>query len=129
MLSGLSWRAAFRLARTTEQSPGVTHAFAGDEEARDRKKRDDKALVQFDYDASNEFYALFLDPQMVYSCACFPDQETGLATAQTAKLDLICKKLRLQPGERLLDIGCGWGAKRERRAFRRPSASRRIILN
>ena len=110
VLRGLPWRAALRLARTTESSPGVTHAYAGDEEARDRKKRDDKALVQFHYDASNDFYALFLDPRMVYSCAYFPDWKADLATAQAAKLDLICRKLRLQPGERLLDIGCGWGA-------------------
>ena len=110
VLRGLPWRAAFRLARTTEQSPEITAAYAGDEEARNREKRDDKALVQFHYDASNDFYALFLDPRMVYSCAYFPDWETDLATAQAAKLDLICKKLRLAPGERLLDIGCGWGA-------------------
>ncbi|TDR94592.1 SAM-dependent methyltransferase [Enterovirga rhinocerotis] len=71
--------------------------------------RDDKALVQFHYDLSNAFYGLFLDPEMVYSCAYFPDWETGIEDAQQAKLEMICRKLRLKPGERFLDIGCGWG--------------------
>ena len=97
LLRGLPCRAALCLARTTESSPGVTHAFAGDEEARDRKKRDDKALVQFHYDASNDFYALFLDPRMVSSCAYFPDWKADLATAQVAKLDLIARSSGCSP--------------------------------
>lgn len=71
--------------------------------------RDDKALIHFHYDLSNEFYALFLDPDMVYTCAYFPRWDASLEEAQRAKLDMICRKLRLQPGERFLDIGCGWG--------------------
>jgi cyclopropane-fatty-acyl-phospholipid synthase len=71
--------------------------------------RDDKALIQFHYDLSNAFYALFLDPEMVYSCAYFPDWEAELEEAQRAKLDMICRKLRLKPDEAFLDIGCGWG--------------------
>jgi cyclopropane-fatty-acyl-phospholipid synthase len=71
--------------------------------------RDDKALVQFHYDLSNAFYALFLDAEMQYSCGYYPSGTESLATAQHAKLDLICRKLRLAPGERFLDIGCGWG--------------------
>jgi len=110
VLSGLPWRAALRLARVTESGRAISHAYAGDAEARDRNKRDDQALVQFHYDAGNDFYALFLDPRMVYSCAYFPDWQADLADAQVAKLDLVCKKLRLQPGERFLDVGCGWGA-------------------
>jgi len=55
------------------------------------------------------FYALWLDPQLVYSCAYFRSADEGLAEAQANKLDYICRKLRLRPGERLLDIGCGWG--------------------
>lgn len=74
-----------------------------------RKARDDTANVQFHYDLSNEFYALFLDPLMVYSCAYFPKWEATLAEAQHLKLDMICRKLRLQPGETFFDIGCGWG--------------------
>ena len=62
------------------------------------------------YDVSNEFYALWLDPRMVYSCAYFRTEGDSLETAQLQKLDHICRKLRLAPGERFLDIGCGWGA-------------------
>jgi cyclopropane-fatty-acyl-phospholipid synthase len=69
-----------------------------------------KENVQYHYDLSNAFYALFLDPEMVYSCAYFRDWNNDLATAQYDKLDMICRKLRLKPGDRLLDIGCGWGA-------------------
>ena len=66
--------------------------------------------IAFHYDVSNDFYALWLDRQMVYSCAYFEREDTSLDEAQTAKLDHICRKLRLAPGERFLDIGCGWGA-------------------
>lgn len=66
--------------------------------------------ISFHYDVSNDFYALWLDEQMVYSCAYYEDASQSLEQAQNNKLDLICRKLRLKPGERLLDIGCGWGA-------------------
>jgi cyclopropane-fatty-acyl-phospholipid synthase len=66
--------------------------------------------IRFHYDRSNDFYRLFLDPRMVYSCAYFRAPDTPLEEAQLAKLDHICRKLDLQPGERFLDIGCGWGA-------------------
>ena len=69
----------------------------------------DQAAIQYHYDVGNDFYRLFLDERMVYSCAYFPTGAEDLESAQEAKLDLICRKLRLQPGERLLDIGCGWG--------------------
>jgi cyclopropane-fatty-acyl-phospholipid synthase len=69
----------------------------------------DARAVRFHYDVSNEFYALWLDQRMVYSCAYFEDGVNDLDTAQAAKLNHICRKLRLAPGERLLDIGCGWG--------------------
>ncbi len=66
--------------------------------------------IQFHYDVSNEFYALWLDQAMVYSCGYFKQPGVDLEQAQQAKLEHICRKLRLQPGDRLLDIGCGWGA-------------------
>jgi cyclopropane-fatty-acyl-phospholipid synthase len=69
----------------------------------------DRAAVAHHYNVSNEFYALWLDSQMVYSCAYFKNADDTLEQAQTQKLDLICRKLRLQPGQKLLDIGCGWG--------------------
>jgi len=73
-------------------------------------KSGDREAVQHHYDVSNEFYALWLDPRMVYSCAYFRDESDSLEQAQRQKLDHICTKLRLEPGERFLDIGCGWGA-------------------
>lgn len=72
-------------------------------------KARDRQAVTFHYDLSNEFYQLWLDPAMVYSCAYFRSANDTIAQAQTQKLDYICRKLRLRPGERLLDIGCGWG--------------------
>jgi len=69
----------------------------------------DRKAIRFHYDVSNDFYALWLDPRMVYSCAYFENPGAGLEEAQLRKLDLICRKLDLRPGERLLDIGCGWG--------------------
>jgi len=66
--------------------------------------------IRYHYDLGNEFYRLFLDEQMVYSAAIFAHPGDSLELAQTHKLDLICRKLRLEPGERVLEIGCGWGA-------------------
>ena len=69
----------------------------------------DAEQVQFHYDVSDAFYALWLDPLRLYSCAYFREPDMTLAQAQQAKLDHICRKLMLQPGERFLDIGAGWG--------------------
>lgn len=69
-----------------------------------------KEAISHHYDISNEFYALFLDKGMVYTCGYFKDWTNSIDQAQTDKLDHICKKLRLKPGEKLLDIGCGWGS-------------------
>ncbi|MCX2724380.1 SAM-dependent methyltransferase [Roseibium salinum] len=68
-----------------------------------------KADIAFHYDVSNDFYRHFLDPEMLYTCGYFRDWDNDLATAQRDKLEMICRKLRLKPGDRLLDIGCGWG--------------------
>ena len=76
---------------------------------RRHNRRFDADAVQYHYDVSNDFYALWLDRQMIYSCALFETGLEDLDTAQERKLDHICRKLRLAPGERLLDIGCGWG--------------------
>lgn len=73
------------------------------------KQRDSKA-VRHHYDVSNEFFELFLDESMTYSCAIFSRGAKTLEEAQFAKLDLVCKKLALKEGERVLDVGCGWGA-------------------
>lgn len=76
---------------------------------RRHSRRRDAAAVRSHYDLSGDFYALWLDRRMVYSCAYFPTGEEDIDAAQEAKLDHICRKLRLKPGESLLDIGCGWG--------------------
>ena len=70
----------------------------------------DARAVRHHYDVSNEFFALFLDRSMTYSCAFFSRDGTSLEAAQVAKLELTCRKLRLQPGQRVLDVGCGWGS-------------------
>jgi cyclopropane-fatty-acyl-phospholipid synthase len=69
----------------------------------------DWQAVTYHYNVSNDFYALWLDKRMVYSCAYFHSSVDDLDTAQEQKLEILCRKLRLQPGQRLLDIGCGWG--------------------
>jgi cyclopropane-fatty-acyl-phospholipid synthase len=69
----------------------------------------DKSAVQYHYDVSDAFYRLFLGPSLVYSCAFFAKEDESLEAAQEAKLELVCRKLDLQRGERLLDVGCGWG--------------------
>jgi cyclopropane-fatty-acyl-phospholipid synthase len=75
-----------------------------------RSKQFDARAISHHYDVSNDFYALFLDPLMVYTCAYYRDPDGKLEQAQQDKLDLVCRKLRLGPGETVLDIGCGWGA-------------------
>ena len=97
-------RTAERMARTRGSS-----AYTALPRAR-HSRREDRDAIRHHYDVSNEFYALWLDPRMVYSCAYFRREEDTLEEAQLAKLDHICRKLRLQPGERFLDVGCGWGA-------------------
>ena len=77
---------------------------------RRHSKARDLAAIRFHYDVGNEFYALWLDRRLTYSCAYFENPDSALDNAQEAKLDLICRKLRLEPGMRLLDIGCGWGS-------------------
>jgi cyclopropane-fatty-acyl-phospholipid synthase len=72
--------------------------------------RRDRQAVTYHYDVSNDFYALWQDAQMIYSCAYFDTPDLDLDVAQRRKLDMICRKLRLRPGQRLLDVGCGWGA-------------------
>jgi cyclopropane-fatty-acyl-phospholipid synthase len=73
-------------------------------------KRRDAAAIAHHYDIGNDFYGLVLGPSMVYSCAVWEDETVGLEAAQEAKLDLVCRKLGLRPGARLLDVGCGWGS-------------------
>jgi cyclopropane-fatty-acyl-phospholipid synthase len=78
--------------------------------ARSHSKAQDARAIAYHYDVSNDFYQAFLDREMVYSCAYFEQGDEDLATAQQKKIDHILNKIALQPGQRLLDIGCGWGA-------------------
>ena len=73
-------------------------------------RKNDAEAIRYHYDVSNAFYQQFLDPNMVYSCAYFENGDEDLATAQLKKIDHILKKIQLQEGQTLLDIGCGWGA-------------------
>jgi cyclopropane-fatty-acyl-phospholipid synthase len=74
-----------------------------------KRRINDRDAIAHHYDVSNEFYALWLDTQRIYSCAYFKTENDSLDTAQTQKLEHICRKLLLKPGERMLDVGCGWG--------------------
>lgn len=98
---------AFQLARCTNahlgQLGGVLRLFT-------HNRHDDARAIAYHYDVSDAFYAAWLDPCMVYSCAYFERGDEDLATAQVQKIDHILTKLRLAPGHTLLDIGCGWGA-------------------
>jgi cyclopropane-fatty-acyl-phospholipid synthase len=85
-----------------------SHAYRRAAGARSREA--DRQAIEFHYDVSNEFYKLWLDRAMVYSCGYFERADVAIDEAQQAKLEHICRKLLLKPGERFLDVGCGWGA-------------------
>ena len=100
-------RELLRLPTGRNRQPGL-RGRAGLKGGRHSIRRDRQA-IGYHYDVSNDFYALWLDKRMVYSCAYFESAGDDLNTAQEKKLDIICTKVRLSPGQRLLDIGCGWG--------------------
>jgi cyclopropane-fatty-acyl-phospholipid synthase len=92
-----------------EPTPPPEEADLGRAGRRHSRARDAVAIAHH-YDVGNDFYELVLGPSMVYSCAVWETPDTGLDAAQEAKLDLVCRKLGLAPGFRLLDVGCGWGS-------------------
>ncbi|MHB1318014.1 MAG: class I SAM-dependent methyltransferase [Anaerolineae bacterium] len=115
-----TWRDRLRLGRmllrlparptpAAEALPAAHGRGSAQMHGRQHSLQRDRDAIAYHYDISNDFYRLFLDERMVYSCAYFRSSEDGLDAAQEAKLDLLCRKLRLQPGQRLLDVGCGWG--------------------
>ncbi|MEW6703623.1 MAG: cyclopropane-fatty-acyl-phospholipid synthase family protein [Pseudomonadota bacterium] len=116
----LSWRDKLSLLadalKLPAQGPGEVKPTAGFASrvarrfAHRHSRHSDRAAISFHYDVSNEFYGLWLDEERVYSCAYFEQPTDSLDTAQRNKLEHICRKLRLKAGERLLDVGCGWGA-------------------
>lgn len=102
------------LEQAIQLADALTAALLGDREAAPpvrpaHDKASDAADIHYHYDLSNDFYRLWLDRDMVYSCAYYETGAEDLDTAQQAKLRHLCRKLRLAPGERLLDVGCGWG--------------------
>ena len=100
-----------RLLHRALRLPGVSRKrLARERRAPGRIRRNGHRAISHHYDVGNDFYRLWLDPNMVYSCAYFRTPAQPLAEAQEDKLDYICRKLRLSPGQHLLDIGCGWGA-------------------
>ena len=104
------WASALRIAQAggwqlPSRVPGEAH-LAGRVHSRAR----DAAAISHHYDVSNDFYRMVLGPSMTYTCAVWQDPSVGLEAAQAAKHELVCRKLGLRPGMRLLDVGCGWGA-------------------
>ncbi|HEY0487208.1 MAG TPA: class I SAM-dependent methyltransferase [Mycobacteriales bacterium] len=97
--------AVFGRAPLPPQEVGMGLVRRGLRHARGR----DAQVISHHYDVSNRFYEMVLGPSMAYTCAVFPTADATLEEAQTAKFDLVCRKLDLQPGQRLLDVGCGWG--------------------
>ena len=87
---------------------GAEPATPGGQGLAHGRRRDAEAIAHH-YDVSNRFYELVLGPSMAYTCAAYPSAEATLEAAQEAKFDLVCRKLGLEPGMRLLDVGCGWG--------------------
>lgn len=111
---GAGWSRSLSLAHLLHQLPDGESAPAAARPLFSRRAHRhslarDRAAVSFHYDVSNDFYKLWLDPHLIYSCAYFQAPGQSLAAAQAAKLDHLCRKLRLAPGQRVLDIGCGWG--------------------
>ncbi|WP_199430511.1 class I SAM-dependent methyltransferase [Qaidamihabitans albus] len=95
-----------RVEPPPEEAPGRLRR--GLQGLRHSKTRDSEAISRH-YDVSNRFYELVLGPSMAYTCACYPSDDASLDQAQWHKFDLVCRKLGLRPGMRLLDVGCGWG--------------------
>jgi cyclopropane-fatty-acyl-phospholipid synthase len=118
----------FRIAR--ELTRGVAaRTSAGFRLLNRHSRASDRRAIQYHYDVSNEFYSLFLDRRMVYSCAYYRDEADSLEQAQAQKLDHILTKLMVRPGESILDIGCGWGALIVRAARKYGARCRGITLS
>lgn len=105
MALGVGWKFLF----VPRGGPWPLEAIPDDRPSGGTEK-ENKQNIQYHYDVSNAFYALFLGPDMAYSAAYFKDWNNDLATAARDKLEMVCRKLRLKPGDTLLDIGCGWGS-------------------
>jgi cyclopropane-fatty-acyl-phospholipid synthase len=113
LLEGGGIAERLRRIRRLRALPAERRPRVGRERAHVRGRRSslerDRQAIAYHYELPAEFYALWLDRTMAYSCAVFESPDEDLDTAQRRKLDYVCRKLRLRPGERLLDVGCGWG--------------------
>jgi cyclopropane-fatty-acyl-phospholipid synthase len=111
LLEHLHWGMAERLRQATRllALPAHHHPRAPRLNGKQHSIERDRQAIAYHYGVSNDFYALWLDRRMVYSCAHFDGPDDDLDLAQERKLDRICRHLQLKPGERLLDVGCGWG--------------------
>jgi cyclopropane-fatty-acyl-phospholipid synthase len=113
ILKRIGLRRLARHALSIALKPGMAAGTGFDSQGRplERAETKENAVdIPFHYDLSNAFYELFLDSRMVYTCAYFSEWHDDIERAQLEKIEMICRKLRLTPGETLLDIGCGWGA-------------------
>jgi cyclopropane-fatty-acyl-phospholipid synthase len=106
---GLALKTAWNFLFTPRGGPWPLETIGKDKES-DGSATENKQNIAYHYDVSNAFYQLWLDKEMVYTCAYFHDWSDDLDTVQRQKLDMVCRKLRLKPGDYMLDLGCGWGA-------------------
>lgn len=102
--------AVYRSLQSTSKGPDLQKRIAEFLDSRRNSLDDSRRNIHHHYDIGNEFYRLWLDGQMAYTCAYFPEGTLGLEAAQVAKMDHICRKLWLKPGENVVEAGCGWGA-------------------
>jgi cyclopropane-fatty-acyl-phospholipid synthase len=102
--------AAYRVWPKHRQGMGRTRLLAPFYDARRNSLPESRRNIHHHYDIGNDFYKLWLDERMVYTCAYFPSPDTSLEDAQIAKLDHVCRKLCLRPGEKVVEAGCGWGS-------------------
>lgn len=111
-VSSLTFARKVKLAALLARLPTTTPHLVREADLRGtpHSRARDREAIAFHYDLAVDFYASFLDPELVYSCAYFDDGIVALDRAQIAKLDYVLRKLRLQEDERFLDVGCGWGA-------------------
>ncbi|MBS0261617.1 MAG: class I SAM-dependent methyltransferase [Planctomycetes bacterium] len=99
----------FAARKNSPPSGALTRLLAGWRRPRSHSISDSRDCIHHHYDIGNDFYRLWLDERMQYSCAYFPEPQVTLEQAQLAKLDHVCRKLQLQPGQTVLEAGCGWG--------------------
>jgi cyclopropane-fatty-acyl-phospholipid synthase len=109
-LTPSQWGALVRLVGTTSLKPLPPPPEEARLHGRRHSRERDAAAISYHYDLSNDFYQILLGPSLTYSCAVWSSPSVGLEAAQEAKHELVCRKLDLAPGMRLLDVGCGWGS-------------------